>query len=103
MLLGSKVTHNLVNMPDRAFEQFVADSKLSQAQKQELLMSPKLDKDEYYRVAMIWIDLQDAAEAQSKLNNYVIEHRIFMEAALAEAFRSASADLAIVNNGLSNV
>ena len=66
-------------------------------------MSPKLDKDEYYRVAMIWIDLQDAAEAQSKLNNYVIEHRIFMEAALAEAFRSASADLAIVNNGLSNV
>src|SRR5579863_4255167 len=58
------------------FEAFLKDSKLSDVQKDELRDAP--DRFKYYSEALFWIDLNEAHSAQIKLNNYLIQHRIFM-------------------------
>jgi hypothetical protein len=71
---------------------------LAKYQKDELLATPSPRRSKYYNETMAWIELNEAEKAQSDLNNYLIEHRIFMETALAEAFRLASVELACANS-----
>jgi hypothetical protein len=89
---------DLDSMDDAMFREFVAGTELPTFRKDELLATPSPRRNKYYNDAMAWIDLNDAENAQRNLNNYLIEHRIFMETGLAEAFRVVSVDLALVNS-----
>jgi len=85
-------------MADHQFREFVTASRLRQSEREELLtVIPVRERMEYYRGKIAWIELQDAVDAHVKLNDYLNENRELMEAALAEAFQSASLQLASVN------
>jgi hypothetical protein len=86
------------SMDDAMFHEFVAETELPKFHKDALLATPVRRRNNYYNDAMAWIELNDAENAQRNLNNYLTEHRIFMETALAEAFRIVSLDLGLVNS-----
>src|SRR5215469_11196805 len=93
-----KETPDLRNMADHQFREFVTASRLRQSEREELLtVIPVRERMEYYSGKIAWIELQDAVDAHVKLNDYLNENRELMEAALAEAFQSASLQLASVN------
>jgi hypothetical protein len=82
------------------FEEFVMAppaSRLSAVQKQEL--RDATDRRKYFIKAMAGIYLDDAHEKQRLFQNYLIEHRIFMNDELREKFGAAQSALL---NALSN-
>jgi hypothetical protein len=65
-------------LPDTQFEDLLALTRLSDAQKSDLRKTNKTDRQAYFSNAMAWIELSDANEKSSIFNNYLIENRIFM-------------------------
>jgi len=89
---------DLDNMDDPMYEAFVAGTDLPDFRKQELRETPRGKRYKAYTDLIAWVELADADNAQVRLNNYLIENRIFMESRLSEAFRSVSIDLALANS-----
>lgn len=89
---------DLDSMDDAMFREVVAGMELPDFHKEKLLATPSPRRRKYYNEMMGWIELDDAEKAQVKLNNYLIQHQIFMETALAGAFRTASVELACANS-----
>ena len=88
---------DLDHMDDPMYETFVAGADLPDFRRQELRETSRGKRYKAYTDLIAWVELTDAENAQVKLNNYLIEHRIFMESRLSEAFRSVSVDLALAN------
>jgi len=88
---------DLDHMDDPMNGAFVAGTDFPDFRKQELQATPRGKRYKAYTDLIAWVELNNAESAQIKLNNYLIEHRIFMESRLSEAFRSVSVDLALAN------
>ena len=79
-------------MSDDLFVEFLAnDKRMSDYQKGQLRAAQ--DRSEYYQKLTMMLDMDDAKVKNRLLNNYLIEHRIFMNAELQERFSTIVTDL----------
>ena len=76
LIVQLKQAPDFRTMPDIEFEAFLKESRLSERQRSELRKAS--DRQEYYRDARSWIEMNDAQSAHVEFHNYLIEHRIFM-------------------------
>ena len=84
-------------LPDQQFEEFLGvkpASRLSDYQKDALrkLQDPK-DRAKFFSNAMAWCDMDEAKEKRRVFQNFLIEHRIFMNDELREKFRAVNESL----------
>ena len=92
LMLALKQYPDFDQLPELTFEAFLKESRLTDIQKNELRAAS--DRLKYYSEAIFWIELNDAHSAQVKLNNYIIENRIFMTPELQDGFSAVSFTLA---------
>ncbi len=88
VMLRPTMRPDFAKLNEPAFEAFLSESRLSEAQRSELRAAS--DPGKYYAEAIFWLQFNDAQSAQIDFNNYIIEHRIFMTDELREGFRSVS-------------
>src|SRR6266849_6971153 len=81
-----KQTPDLDQMNTKLFEAFVADYKLHEARKKDLLQLQASNRNQYYGRLTFWSDLDEAKSAQRDLNNYLVQNRIFMTESLCQPF-----------------
>ena len=88
---------DLDGMSDAEFHEFVASCRLQIFQKEELDVLRAPNRNQYYRDAIFWVELNDATQAaQIKLNNYLVLNSIFMTQDLRQKFKA-------INGALSKV
>ena len=84
-------------LPDAQFEEFLRDNpanRLSDYQKDALRKLPDpQDRAKFFSNAMAGCDMDEAKEKRRVFQNFLIEHRIFMNDELREKFRAVSESL----------
>jgi hypothetical protein len=85
-------------LPEEQVEEFVSTTLLSPFQRTTLLaLRSKEERKTFYLKAMEGIEEDRSREKYRTLNNFLIEHRIFMTDELREQFAAVAAD---ISNGL---
>jgi len=75
---------DLDRMSEEALSEFLAQSKLRDYEKKELLESSI--KLTYYQNTIFWHELRETQEAFWDFHNYIIKYRVFMSSGLREQF-----------------
>lgn len=85
--MGVKYVPDFATMREEVFKAFLADEKrLPAFNKGELEALPPKDRSAYYTKITGILDLDEANNKTRILNNYLIEHRIFLSPELQQAF-----------------
>lgn len=74
----------LNRMDPALFSEFVANCRLPEFRKHELLEAT--DREDYYRRWIFWVDFGQAQWMQNDFHNFVVMNRIFMTADLQQQF-----------------
>ena len=82
---------NFEGMEEALFEEFLRESELSDYQKGKLRAAP--NRRTYYIEARESLELDKANRACQAFNNFLVEHRIFMNEELRRGFGSFSSEL----------
>ncbi len=75
---------DLDRMSKEAISEFLAQSKLNDYEKKELLEAS--NKLTYYQNTIFWHDLKETQESFWDFHNYIIKYRVFMSSILQEQF-----------------
>jgi hypothetical protein len=79
---------DLDRMSDPQFHEFLESSRLPGFQKAELYELRPPDRNQRYLDAIFWVELSEARQAHTKLNNYLVLNSIFMTEDLRQKFKT---------------